>query len=273
MNNTKNKISACLVVYNEEKVVERCLKSIEDLVDEIIVVHDGECSDKTLEIAKKYTDKIFVLDHIGIAEPHRTFTYEKAQYNWILQIDADEFFEEKDIKPVLKLTKDDNVDGYIFNWELWDGKKNYRNRGIKKLALFRRDKITYQGLPQTAVTVDGEVKEVDILLRHQSVKDNMTWNAVNKKRKYWLESHVKYFFPELVDYKCFNDTADSWIAYTKKVRKHPFFYILIYPLKNFLGQMKNGLWKTWFGCNLALQQYIYYVDLYFQIWKMNKKQK
>ena len=44
----KNTISACLVVHNEEKLIGRCLESIKNLVDEIIVVHDGPCQDKTL---------------------------------------------------------------------------------------------------------------------------------------------------------------------------------------------------------------------------------
>ena len=47
-----NKISACLVVRNEEKIIKKCLDSIKDVVDEIIIVHDGEYNDKTLKICK-----------------------------------------------------------------------------------------------------------------------------------------------------------------------------------------------------------------------------
>ena len=49
-------ISLCMIVKNEEKVLARCLDSIADLMDEIIIVDTGS-SDNTKEIAKKYTDR------------------------------------------------------------------------------------------------------------------------------------------------------------------------------------------------------------------------
>lgn len=263
----ENKISACLVIYNEEKVLERCLESIKNLVAEIIVVHDGECTDKSLEIAKKYTDNIFVRPHIGIAEPHRSFTFTKARHNWILQIDADEYFDQADLKNISELIDSNSADGYWFKWEIWNGKKSVYVKGLKKLCFFKKDKIIYQGIPQKAVEILGVSKDVDIFLRHQPTNENFSWRNFNKKRNYWLESHVKYFFPELVSYQCFNTTPDSWIEYTKKVRRHPLNYLIFYPLKNLVGQLKNGLWYTRIGWHIALQQYVYYIDLYYRVWK------
>jgi Glycosyltransferases involved in cell wall biogenesis len=69
----RNKISACIVVYNEEKVIKRCLDSIKNVVDEIILVHDGPCKDRTLEIAKRYTNKIFIRPHVGMMESTSCF--------------------------------------------------------------------------------------------------------------------------------------------------------------------------------------------------------
>ena len=55
-------ISLCMIVKNEERVLERCLQSLQGLMDEIIIVDTGS-TDRTKEIAKKYTDKIrFYLD-------------------------------------------------------------------------------------------------------------------------------------------------------------------------------------------------------------------
>ena len=51
-------ISLCMIVKNEEKVLERCLASVADMMDEIVIVDTGS-TDRTKEIAKKYTDKIF----------------------------------------------------------------------------------------------------------------------------------------------------------------------------------------------------------------------
>ena len=51
-------ISACMIVKNEEKVLERCLKSLHNLVDELIVVDTGS-TDHTKEIARKYTEHVY----------------------------------------------------------------------------------------------------------------------------------------------------------------------------------------------------------------------
>ena len=56
-NNQRPIISACLIVRNEEKMIENCLKSLKDF-DEIIVVDTGSI-DRTIKIAKKYTNKIY----------------------------------------------------------------------------------------------------------------------------------------------------------------------------------------------------------------------
>ena len=50
-------ISLCMIVKNEEAVLGRCLESIKDMVDEIIIVDTGSM-DNTKNIAKRYTDKI-----------------------------------------------------------------------------------------------------------------------------------------------------------------------------------------------------------------------
>ncbi len=271
--NEKIKISACIIVYNEEGLIDRCLKSIKDIADEIIIVHDGECSDKTLEIARKYTNKIFTKPHVGIAEPLRSFSYEKAQGEWILQVDADEYFDLEDVDKVKGLIQDNQTDAYNFKWELWNGREPIQLKGLQKMGLFRRGKIEYQGLPQTNVKVLGKVKLADIFLRHRPLYDNVSWKTAGRKRRYWMEVNARYFFPELVKYECFNTTADSWIEYTKKVRKYPLFYLFFYPLKNFLGQLKNGLGLSWIGMNALFQQYVYYFSLYWTIWKMEKKSK
>lgn len=266
-----NKISACLVVYNEEKLIKRCLESIKGLVDEIIIVHDGECSDQTLQIAADYTDKIFIKTHVGIAEPLRTFTYQQAKSEWILQIDADEYFHSEDIEKIKKLTEADDVSGYNLRWELFNGKEAVSILGLQKLCLFRKSKITYQGLPQTAVSVNGIVKNVNVVLHHRPLYNNISWASANTKRSYWLKAHVRYFFPEIVTYECFNTSANSWVIYTQKVRRHPLLFMFFYPLKNLIGQLKNGLWKNWVGISLAFQQYVYYLHLYYKVWQMNKK--
>ncbi len=267
------KISVCIVAYNEEKLIERCLQSVHGFADEIILVHDGECADRTLEIAKKFTDKIFILPHIGIAEPHRSFSYREASGDWILQLDADEYIEKDEYPKIRDLVQNGTADGYWLKWEMWDGKNPIHHDGLKKLVLFRKDKASNLGIPQRAVTVNGKTVDCDVFVRHRPSAENISWGFFLKKMNYWLESNVKYYFPELVKYECFNTTIDSWLEYTKKVRRYILFFLIFYPLKNFVGQLKNGLWKSWLGINMAAQQYVYYFSLYLRIWKMKTKLK
>ena len=61
------KISACIISYNEEKKIEDCLKSLQPVADEIIIV-DSNSNDHTIKIAKKYTDKIFTQTFLNFHE-------------------------------------------------------------------------------------------------------------------------------------------------------------------------------------------------------------
>lgn len=270
MPNGNQKISACLIVYNEEKVVRRCLESIKGLVDEIIVVHDGECKDKTLEIAREYTNKVFVRPHTGISTLQFVFCFNQAIGDWIFLVDADEYLEEKDFSLIReKVNNQNNVNRFIFNWEMWDGKKAVYFPGIQKACLFKKSAMHFVGIPHAMGDVDGKTEKLEIFLRHRPLYNNVSAEHYKRKRIMWVDLHAKYFFPELVTYECFNATPDKWIAHAKKMRKHTIFSKLR-PLKDFFGQIKNGLWVSWTGWRMCFYNYIYYRDLYHKVWQIEK---
>lgn len=84
-----HKISAVLIVKNEEQMLARCLDSVKE-ADEIIVCDTGS-TDGTIEVARRYTDKVFTdfawCDDFAAARNHAK---SKASGDWILSIDADE---------------------------------------------------------------------------------------------------------------------------------------------------------------------------------------
>lgn len=87
------KISAVLIVKNEEVMLGNCLESIKD-VDEIVILDTGS-TDKTRDVALKYTDKFFENEYAwndNFAEA-RNFVNTKATGDWLLTIDADELLE------------------------------------------------------------------------------------------------------------------------------------------------------------------------------------
>ncbi len=87
-------ISLCMIVKNEEKVLARCLDSIVDLMDEIIIVDTGS-TDATKEIAARYTDRIYDFEWIQDFSAARNFAFSKATKEYIYSADADEVLDEE----------------------------------------------------------------------------------------------------------------------------------------------------------------------------------
>jgi len=83
----RDKISACLTVGNEENNIRRCLKSL-NWTDEIVVV-DSFSKDRTMDICKEYTDRVYQYEWRGYVGQKKIIK-EMAHYPWILFIDADE---------------------------------------------------------------------------------------------------------------------------------------------------------------------------------------
>lgn len=85
----KTVISVALATYNEEANISRCLASVSDWVDEIVVV-DGGSTDKTLEIAERYHAKIVKTSNPPIFHINKQKALDVCRGEWILQLDADE---------------------------------------------------------------------------------------------------------------------------------------------------------------------------------------
>lgn len=87
-------ISLCMIVKNEEKILDRCLSTVADLVDEIVIVDTGS-TDATKEIARKYTDKLYDFKWADDFSAARNFAFSKAAMEYIYSADADEVLSEK----------------------------------------------------------------------------------------------------------------------------------------------------------------------------------
>jgi len=90
-------ISLCMIVKNEEQFLERCLKSVEKWVDEIIIVDTGS-TDRTKEIAQAFTNSIYDFKWINDFAAARNEALKHATGRWVLILDADEYMEETDIR-------------------------------------------------------------------------------------------------------------------------------------------------------------------------------
>lgn len=90
-------ISVCIIAKNEEANIERCLSSLAPYGFEIVVVDTGS-TDRTKEIAAKYTDRIFNFEWTDNFSEARNYSLRMASNNWIFMMDCDEWIDSIDIE-------------------------------------------------------------------------------------------------------------------------------------------------------------------------------
>lgn len=98
------KISVAIATFNEEKNIKRCLDSVRQLADEIVVV-DGGSADKTVAIARKYGAKVTITDNPLIFHINKQKAIDRCTGDWILQLDADEEVSKELKSEILALLK------------------------------------------------------------------------------------------------------------------------------------------------------------------------
>jgi glycosyltransferase involved in cell wall biosynthesis len=94
-------LSVVIITYNEEINIGRCLESVKEIADDVVVVDSGS-TDKTEEICKKYNVQFFTVPWKGYSE-QKNYANSLAKYNWIFSIDADEAISEELKKSILEI--------------------------------------------------------------------------------------------------------------------------------------------------------------------------
>ena len=197
-------ISASLVVRHEEALIERCLGSMAGVVDEIIVIHDGPCEDRTLEIAASYGARTLELPLVGHAERHRVVTYDQATSDWILRLDADEYLSGELRAQLRSLVERTDVNGYSFVWPIWDGQTYLTTDGPHRLALFRRRALHFVGHVQSIEQVDEPVLASSLRLEHQPAYNNYTLRTMRTKWRRWAQINAREYLTPLDEFPSFN---------------------------------------------------------------------
>lgn len=137
-------VSLCMIVKNEEAILARCLDSLCELMDEIIIVDTGS-TDRTKEIASRYTDKIYDFSWTSDFSEARNFSFSKATMDYIYSADADELLDEKNQKqfallkeamlPEIEIVQMKYSTKNAFNTVL-NFKEEYRPKLFKRLRSF-----------------------------------------------------------------------------------------------------------------------------------------
>lgn len=163
------KISLCMIVKNEEAVLERCLNSIKDAVDEIVIIDTGS-TDKTKEIAFKFTNKVYDFEWIDDFAAARNFAFSKGTLDYLMWLDADDVFEKEDINKIIEFKKRDSLDVSIYTMRYVikvDKDGNVLNE-VKRGRLFRKtDDFKWEGRVHEYINRKGIVEDLDIKLYHR----------------------------------------------------------------------------------------------------------
>lgn len=188
----KNKLSVVIVIYNEEKLIRRCLNSVKRIADEILILHDGPCKDKSLKIAREYTSHVFqTKKNYGVPGIILPILFRKVKYEWILKIDADEVLSKEFKKAIPKLIQDADADAYTVCWPYADkNKKETTKNWPRKLSLYRKSKMHYLGFPHwDDPKIDGDIIDTNFILHHYPIGGSIpSWKTFKEKG---LERYMK----------------------------------------------------------------------------------
>jgi glycosyltransferase involved in cell wall biosynthesis len=230
---SRPRISGCVVARNEERLIGRCLASFADLVDEIVFVHDGECTDRTLEIAEQYGCRIFVQPFRGHADASKVFAFSQARYEWILGVDADEFLSTGLREHLHELVSDPRVNGYRFLWPFWDGRRyvSRPEKSWRKLQLYRREHLHAVGNLHLTIDVDEPVVDVDYHLEHRPEYNNWTLKTTFTKWRAWARVSAREYLAPYSDLPTFNwSGATEWPPRRQLLnRLSPLLFVLYAP--------------------------------------------
>lgn len=135
------KLSACMIAKNEEKVIATCINSYKDIVKEIIVVDTGS-TDKTIEIAGSLGAKVYHYTWNNNFAEAKNFALDQAKGDWIIFLDADEYFANDTAKNIVPIIKQlhasfDTIACKMKNIDYANGKMLDE---ITHIRIFKRDK-------------------------------------------------------------------------------------------------------------------------------------
>ena len=150
-------ITVCMIAKNEDNHIEECLKRLRPCKFEIVVVDTGSV-DRTVETARKYTDKVFHFDWCSDFSAARNYSISQASNDWVLSIDCDEYLENINLADIAYTLQDNQTCvGMIVrnNPYIIQGVRSIMSERIGRL--FNRRYCHYEGtIHERVTTLDGK---------------------------------------------------------------------------------------------------------------------
>jgi len=246
----KIKISVLIIAGNEEKNIKDCLESVK-WADEIIVV-DSESTDRTVELAKQFTDKIFIRKWEGYVSQKR-YALSLAKNEWVLSLDADERITPELKEEILKLSPGDYF-GFRIRRKNFLFKKEITSCGWEKdyqLRLMKKDKTSFS----------------DRLVHEKFIVDGMMGMLNNPMLHYTFSSFEEYFSKinnksSLKAQEIFTQKkrVNGWTIFTHTVSAFFAFFIL-----------RRGFKDGIHGLIISLLHSVSTMMNYIKLWELQNK--
>jgi len=172
-------VSAIVVCFNEERNIGDCLESLR-WCDEIVVV-DSFSTDRTVEICRRYTDRVIERKWAGYRD-QKAFAHSQATKEWVLLVDSDERVTPELKEEIRRALAGDNsrYAGYAVPRLVYYLKRWWWNGGWYPdydIRLFKRERATWGGMdPHEKIFVDGRIRRLRYPLHHfsyRSIEDHI----------------------------------------------------------------------------------------------------
>lgn len=182
-----------MIVKNEEKVLERCLKSLQPLMNAIpseLIIADTGSTDSTVEIAKKYTDNVFYFEWINDFAAARNSTLKKAKGKWYFFLDADEYLDE-DVSEIINFfsipelyLKYKTLEIMIRNY-MDVNKTNYRDACLARFQRINdpKDPVEFIGKIHESIWIRQPLGYFSTILHHTGYCYSSAQQSMNKKNR------------------------------------------------------------------------------------------
>ncbi|MDR1410272.1 MAG: glycosyltransferase family 2 protein, partial [Oscillospiraceae bacterium] len=223
-------VSLCMIVKNEEDVLARCLDSVKDAVDEIIIVDTGSI-DKTKTIARQYTKKVFDFKWCDNFSAARNFSYSKATKDYQLWLDADDVVPPESLEQLkrLKTALDPEIEIVTMKYIThFDDKDNPILTSVRERLTKMSKNYQWIDPVHECIPLIGKQLISDITIHHRKIHKDKTadrnlhiYQALEKSGEPLSPRQQYYFARELKDhgelqkaiyyFEKFLDSKQGWV--------------------------------------------------------------
>ncbi|MCG2694401.1 glycosyltransferase family 2 protein [Candidatus Parcubacteria bacterium] len=209
------KCSVCILTYNSGKTIEKCLESVKDFTD--IVILDGGSSDRTIEISKKYNVRVYP-QHEGHSEKIIDFTtvrqklFSFAKEDWIMWLDSDEWLDAETVKKIEEvLGRNDSSKLYALKRKVVIGEKKI------EYAYFYPEFCNRLFNKNSSVSLKGNKKVHEGLIAGQGVDieriDGIIYHLWSERYRDLIKKDNHYLTLTVKGKEWFPFRRKAWVAF------------------------------------------------------------